>query len=370
LHPRYFVPTGKHTEMSVPSVVAHVFDAFLMKGRGLEREWMAGLDEKGGVTAQLAEPRAELRPAIQAQLAFNEASGRRIRPIEAESLYLFEAHSLAHAPDLPGVNDPVFLQGNLVGPLLAGGAGMAKIAGKLTVPRAEVLHGFVRGAEFAFVHADAVTGRSVRTFHALLPADRHEALRQGHGAVLAYPVMAADSSLYGPGNEAVVDEILYNVLAAVWRDVAREAPPPARKAEDLPVPSRPAHESRLISQGFTITGNRAVRRRGGRLRSFFRAERRRLPPQGHTDLFLKLAQEAVTLLPWLAVSNVGALASGWPAASDVGASRRPPVLLGDPPDPSLSPSLVAREDWIRRFLEAQDDRQRRREQLMSEDDER
>jgi hypothetical protein len=114
------------------------------------------------------------------------------------------------------------------------------------------------------------------------------------------------------------------------------------------VPSRAAHESRLTARGFSIEGEAAVRRQGRGWRALFATERRRLPPQGDTDVFLALATEALRFL------------SVTPLRLDVlGADRRPPA-----PPPAAPPPLrgewwttaAGREEWMRRFIEAQERR--------------
>jgi hypothetical protein len=108
--------------------------------------------------------------------------------------------------------------------------------------------------------------------------------------------------------------------------VARESPPPARDPERLPVPSRTAREEQLIAQGYTIVGDRAVRRRKGRWRSLLGSERRALPPQGNTDIFLELAAELFEKLPW-APARIEARA--WYTAP--APSSRPAPPGGSPP---------------------------------------
>jgi hypothetical protein len=339
--PRYFVASGPRGDATpFPGVVVEPLGCFLFPWAGPADEWVVGLDARGQLTAQPSEPRTALGPTMQAQLAFHETAGRRSRPLPIESLCLFEANLVEHAPDLPGFNDPLLVHGTLIGPFAPDSGKVTRTPGYLTVTRADILQGVVAGAAFAFLHADRLTGKSARTFHLVLPGDRVERLREGHGAVLAFPLLGGDPMLNDVGNEAVVDEMLYAVLAALWRDVAREAPPPAREPDQLPVPSRAAHESRLTAQGFSIEGEAAVRREGRGWRALFASERRRLPPQGDTEVFLSLATEA---LRFLTVTPL-----------------RLEVLGADRHQRSTAWSTTAagREEWVNRFLEAQERRHR------------
>lgn len=369
--PRYFVASvDDGTAATIPTAVEHALDVFVIQCRGAAREWVVGLGDDGKLTAQPVEPRIGLQPAVQAQLTFHEAAGQPSRPLAVESLYLFEAHLLAHAPDLPGINDPIYMDGTLVGPLTTGNERLVRRTGKLTVTRGDILHGLVVGAAAPFLHADTATGRTARTFHAFLPGDRREVLRQGHGGVLAYPSMGLPPALVGSGNEPLVDEILCNVLRAVWSDVAREHPPPLREPDDVPVPSRSVHEMQLVSEGFTIKGNRAVRKGPGRLGWLFGVERRRLPLQGNTKLFLSLAKEALELLPW-PLPRITALTGRPPTRPGPPAAAAPPGAASQSSEVAWDASAAWREDWIRRFTEAQDRRRKLQEEAeRPADDER
>ena len=337
--PRYFVAGADRPEAAAP-VVAHALDAFFLQGTVATQEWVVGLDDAGLLTAQRVEPRSELRPAVLAALAFHEATGRGLGVLVAEQLHLFEAHVLARAPDLPGINDPLYLQGCLIGPLDPQSTGLTRQQGQLTITRADLLHGLVLGAPTAFHHADTVMGQTARTFHALLPGDRDDQIKRGFGGVLAYPCSGLDPQLGGPGNEPLINEMLYSVLKAVWRDVAVESPPPARHPDQLPVPNRSAHDRRLIADGFTIRGDRAIRKKPGPLGWFIQGDAQQLPAQGTTNAFMALAREALTLLPSWPPARIGLLMTGLPPESSDG--ERAPA------------APTWREAWIRRFLEEQE----------------
>jgi hypothetical protein len=338
--PRYFVAGAARADAASP-VVAHALDAFFLQGTVASQEWVVGLDDGGLLTAQRVEPRSELRPSVQAAVAFHEATGRRGGVLVAEQLHLFEAHVLARAPDLPGINDPLYLQGCLIGPLDPNTTRLTRQQGQLTITRADLLHGLVLGAPAAFHHDDTVMGRTARTFHALLPGDRDDQIKRGYGGVLAYPTTGLDPQLGGPGNEPLINEMLYSVLKAVWRDVAFESPPPARHPDQLPVPNRSSHDRWLIADGFTIRGDRATRKKPGPLGWFIQGEAQQLPSQGTTDVFMALAREALTLLPSWPPARIGLLMTGLQSGSAEREREHAPA----------APNW--REAWIRRFLEEQ-----------------
>ena len=151
--------------------------------------------------------------------------------------------------------------------------------------------------------------------------------------MLAYPVLSADLQSAAPGNEFFFNQILYDVITGVWGDVEREAPPPRRRPQDVPVPNRALAEQTLVNQGYVIEGDSAVRARKGLLGSVLGAfvdDRRVLPREGTSDDYLHLAQEAL-----------GAVA-GWPApraralrACLGGAGVSPPVPGAYQPPPVL-----------------------------------
>ena len=154
--------------------------------------------------------------------------------------------------------------------------------------------------------------------------------------VLAYPVLSADLQSSAPGNEFFFNQILYDVITGLWSDVEREAPPPRRRPQDVPVPNRALTEQLLVNQGYVIEGDSAVRPRKGLLGSVLGAfveDRRTLPPEGSSDDYLRLAEEAL-----------GAVA-GWPAPraralrACLGGGRAPPPLPGRAAAPRIVGAL-------------------------------
>ena len=295
--PRFFVPrAGAVPEGRGRDPVAVLLDVFAIQATGAPpEEWVVGLDDRGLLVAQPREPEEQRPPAVRADLVGNEGGRGRARVLAVESLHLFEVFGIDRMPDVPGLDDPVCLHGALLGPLVPGPEARLcqRMEGQLTVSRGDVLHGLIAGARDAFVHFDRVTDRSMRTMHMLLPGARLEELSRGCGAVLAYPVLGADAAVVGPGNESLVDEILNDLVTAVWREIDHD---------------------------------RAVARRGSRLFSFLGGGRRALPPQGTTDDFLRLAAEALESFP------------GWPVPRAEELSARVRRATGRPsPRPKAPP---------------------------------
>jgi hypothetical protein len=295
-------------------------------------EWVVGFDDLGQLAAQ---PVAAAAGTVRGQISFHEVAGGSRRHLRAAELYLFEVQLMEQAADRPGFDDPVHLYGTLLGPVSP--AGLGEISeGEMTVTRADLLEGAARGAAHAFRYAAPGGAAGARSFHLLLPGDRVEELAQGRGVVVAYPVLSADLQSAAPGNEFFFNQILYDVITGVWGDVEREAPPPRRRPQDVPVPNRALAEQTLVNQGYVIEGDSAVRARKGLLGSVLGAfvdDRRALPREGNSDDYLHLAQEAL-----------GAFA-GWPApraralrACLGGAGVSPPVPGAYQPPPVLPSS--------------------------------
>ena len=301
--PRYFSPRTGGEPHDASAGIAHVIDTFTLTFGRSFAQWIVGLDTVGSLAVRRLEPFEKLSTSVRSQIAFHEVSGGARRAIGLDTLFVFDMRLLEQAPDCPGVNDPVFLYGTLIGPLVPGSGETAprvqRVEGQLTVTRGDLLAGLVGGAGWAFRCSDASGGRMARTLSLLIGADHNDAVRAGRGAVLIYPLLGIDAEIHdiAPGNEDVVSRILYDLLFAWWSDAARDAPPALREAESLPVPSRPQHEERLKRDGFEIKRDTAVRPRpgwAGVLPGFLGGEeRRKLPPEAGIDEFLDLAAEAL-----------------------------------------------------------------------------
>jgi hypothetical protein len=221
--PRYFVPrAGVVAEVRPLGLVAFPLDVFAIEPAAAPaEEWLVGLDDAGLLAVQRTVPDADLLPLVREAVAFNEVSKGNVRALAQESLYALELSAFEGAPEAPAFDDAVYLHGVLVGPLVPGCREAQRIEGKLVVGRGDLLQGLLAGAEHSFLHLDRVTERTARTLHLLLPGDRAEVLAAGQGAVLAYPVVGPDTEDVGPGNEALVTEMLQDLIAAMRPEVAR-----------------------------------------------------------------------------------------------------------------------------------------------------
>jgi hypothetical protein len=257
--PRYFVPRdGAVPEpLSATAGVASALDAFALAWESARTEWVVGFDDLGRLTAERSETEASLLAATRRDLTFQELSAGGIRVVELKALYVFGATLLEQSPHSPGVDDPVFLYGTLVGPLSVDGS-PSRIEGQLTTTRGDLLAAFVSGGRWPFHRRDASTGRVEPIFSALVGADRDEALSNGVGAVIAYPAIIADPSTEAlfPGNGEMVKEMLYDLLTAWWRDVAREAGGPYRRPSEIPTTDRRVEVSdylQLAAEAFQMS---------------------------------------------------------------------------------------------------------------------
>jgi hypothetical protein len=238
--PRYFVPRrGRAPTPIDPSAgIARVLDVFgLPTDRG-EAEWVVGLDDAGNLTALPAGQPDALSPAMQGWLSFHEVSSGVRRVLDFPSLFLFTASLLEQTPDTPGLNDPVHLHGTLVGPISSDPRRLPphRVDGQLTAGRGDVMTALVAGTRWPFRQQDRTSGRVARTFSLLLGADREEAVEQGQGVVVVYPLLTPDPAVGDlfVGNEEMVSDLLHDLLVGWWQDAASEQASPYRSATEIP----------------------------------------------------------------------------------------------------------------------------------------
>ena len=345
--PKYFLSRGGAPNPArQPQSPAHVVDCFcLANNYTASQEWIVATDSVGNLLAFADNHRNNLPAQVHAELAWFEMSGHRKRQIEAAEVYLFYLQVLEQLPDAPGLNDPIYLYGTLFGPYPSASP-VAGVEGQLTVTRADLLEGMLLGAEFAFRFAGN-GGNPSRCFHLMLPADGEGALRQGQGAVIAYPLLPPELILADVANELFACRLLYDTMSALKSDAEEENISHPLEQVILPVPSRALLEQQLQTEGYEIRGDKAVRNanrhrrddgQAGLLATVFGAllgESLKLPPEGCPEDFLELARLTLRALPAWPTARSVALKNLVKPAPPVPA-RTPVNLPTIPPQPSAS----------------------------------
>ncbi len=358
--PRFFLPS--ESEATTASEASYVLDSFHLGGVG---EVMVGLDAAGALLLEPLDNPGERLPSIRAHLAHAEVATASKRGLDAApgGLWLMALDLVEQLPDAPGVNDPIYLYGTLY---MASGDGRGT-RGQLTATRGDLLRGVLEGLPWAFRYPPDAHDRIPRAFHALLPADRAEAIEGGHGLVLAYPAM--DPALFGDhaGNELAVLAMLHDTLAALLADPERDG----SARSPLPVPDRAVFVSDLEARGWTIEEDEdgaawATREpvEGGLLKRLFGGkERLAIPPQATVELYAERVR-----------AELGGL-TGWPSRASralfarvqspymgdtsrrgvpVIAMPRPPAHEPPPPPPPRPPPAdlirARRDEWMQDFV--------------------
>lgn len=186
-------------------------------------ELVVGVDRAGALCCVRRDDPA-LTARAQRELHSHEllsSSARRAagRALGAERLFLFDMELVEQAGSGGELNQPVFVYGTLLGPLLPGAA-PARHKGQLTLTRADVLEGLLLGQDWPFLYADE-PGRERRHHHAFLPGGRAEELAAGRDLVIGYPRVPQDLSVGDPENAAVVQLLVGELAAAIRADLER-----------------------------------------------------------------------------------------------------------------------------------------------------
>jgi hypothetical protein len=286
-----------------------VVDAFRLVTPGqAEQEWLVVADALGRLAALPDTDRSQLPENVQRELAYHEIGGaRKSRRIEASELFLFNLQLVEQPVPSPGVDDPVYLYGTLSGPFPAG-AESPVVEGQLTATRTDLLDGLVQGLGYAFRYPGngGASGEHAHCYHLPLPGDREEELRAGRGVVLAYPLLPTEFFLTDPSNEIIVRQLWYDLLKALQDDLRCEIADHPLCGVTLPVPSRHLLEQRLMSEGYEIQGDQAIRKRGdeagfrkllNHVLDALSCETLPLPPEGRTEDFQAISRAALERLP-------------------------------------------------------------------------
>lgn len=340
MFPRYFVA---RKEVPAPAargpLLRTVLDHLRLGGRARSAREVVVVQDMSGAL-HLVSP-ADLPPALTATLHHHElAHPQGPRLLDVEELWLMSIQMLEQPGDAPGINDPVHLYGRLLGPLPDGvGGSLLSADGQLSLTRSDLLAGLVYGAQDALVLA---TQPESRCLHAMLPADRPEVLSQGRAVVLAYATLPSELSPQDSCNEPLVANLLYDLLAATKADAVAAGAEHPLKGCVIPVPSRAELERTLLSKGFEVKGDVAVRKSdssrklAGMLATLFGAQdadRMTLPPEGTVDDLLQIGKSILPSFPGFPDARITALRSRY---------RRGPQGAVRPPEPKIpAPSAQA-----------------------------
>ncbi|MBI5497744.1 MAG: hypothetical protein HY904_22245 [Deltaproteobacteria bacterium] len=289
--PRFFAPSGPPVAIPPPPAQARVVDRFLY-----EREpWVSRLDDAGHLHATREDAVRARGGDVVRLLNAHELAGAA-RTFRIRGIWLAQFTAIETTLDTPGINDSIELRGRLHGPFPSGQP--FSWPGRLTVTRAELLDGLVRGLAHAFrVSLSATAEESV--VGAVLPGGDLAATVDRHGVILAYPC-GGDDTWAAAGNQAQVRQFFYALLDQMRAEQAAERPRRLAAAQ-VPAPDQAWMEARYRERGYRVQNGTAVRKRSGMVGRFF-PERVAVAAQGTARDFAVLSQVAL------------GEAEGWPSA--------------------------------------------------------
>ena len=108
-----------------------------------------------------------------------------------------------------------------------------------------------------FAWRSAKAGGS-RCLHAAVPGGRTEDVARGEAYILSYALVPYELQPSDPANEAIVAQLVHDVLGALRSDFIAARASHWLCREALPVSSRAELEQQLVSDGWQIRGNTAV----------------------------------------------------------------------------------------------------------------
>jgi hypothetical protein len=179
----------------------------------------------------------------------------------------------------------------------------------------------------------------------------------GRGIVVALPLVPSWLLEIPQSNDLVVAQLLYDVLVPLRAELG--------ESEALPVPNRAAVEQELVSQGWRIEGDEAVRPKGSGLIGSLRSEKKPLPRQGSVEELAAIAKAALAKLTasgWAPTPEARAIARRTEKRSaPIPASVSAPIPQPTPaPAPVVPPRAVPRPrvtaadrtEWMKDFVDA------------------
>lgn len=340
--PRYFINragTATHSEIDALSEPIHIVDCFMIEPRNRPTtEYIITVNNLGQLQALPGSERNNLPVELQTELSFHEMSNRgKLRRLLIDEFYLFNIQLLEQPTNTPGLDDPIYLYGNLIGPFpnLENTDGLI-FEGQLTLNRVDLLDGVVQGANFPFCYSNSSGSPFSRCFHMMLAGDSESELRSGKGIVLAYPLMPPELLFDNIANDFNTAQLLYDLLNALREDLISESIKNPLRDLILPVPNRMRLEQQLKAEGYTIKGDTAIKQSGeksswgkwlGAIVDAIAGEELQLPPEGRIGDYLQIAHNTLASLPNFPPARLMALH----AAVKVGGFTTPINNLSAPP---------------------------------------
>ena len=307
--PRFFIAkTSEDDAPTAPSSPVRIVDHFITAGRHrTEAEYIVSIDINGNLTTVGEREMQESASDLQSQLAYNGVAQPMTRALAINEFYVFNVELIDRPADAPGINDPIYLYGNILGPI-PGAEPPLSIPGQLTVTRADILGGILAAAPYAFHYEGSQAVRAFsRCFNILLPGGREDEIARGDSIVVAYPLPPSDLLTSDGSNELSIAQLLYDILSDIKKELAQLNGRAHRlQNQVLPVPNRAALESELEAKGYVIKGDQAVKKIGGNnkfvgmLAEAFGSsmkDKLDLPAQGSIEDLLEIARYAVETLP-------------------------------------------------------------------------
>lgn len=356
--PPYFQATAHGGTLSVriPTDLIDVF--YLRHSRSGATERVAVLRCLGGAIDVVAGATiASLPPDLQAQLMTTEINQRHVfRTITADELHIFALDAVEQEAQARGFNDAVDLQGRLHAQV---GFNLERVearplaqAGRLTVGRLDVLHGFLAGSAAAFANPRA---GDERAYHLLVPGAPTPAITHGRGLVLAYPILDP-ATFTSIDTTFVAMRIAYDLLLRLQQDFVQSGSRHPFATAILPVPSRHRLESELEADGYEICGDEAIKRSDGaaqnsadqatflgrlrRIAQQWTAPRIVLPPQATPPAYAAIIDDVIHAAAMPAdLQMVQALDERVTFRATPGAQTPPPNVVPQPRQPPLPPPL-------------------------------
>lgn len=259
--PKFFTEQSRRP-ITGPTELLHTLDRFRLS-RGIIQspiECCIVLTNDGHLELRNLGDSKSLPTNLLNQLSFDEiATGSKIRELDVCSLHLLNVQMMEQPVDTLGLNDPIVLHGTMS---YAFGTVQEVLQGSLMVSRADFLDAIIGGAEYAFQYSTAgIEGRAARCFPLFLPGNRTESTRHGADLVLAYPLLPTDIIDKAPGNETLIQQMLYEVLTALQEDLGAEGIENSLCLEDLSALEREKLEQKLLDDGYVIDGDVAFRKK-------------------------------------------------------------------------------------------------------------